>query len=227
MVLRKKYDTIIFDLDGTLLDTLDDLAISTNYALRQMGYAERSREEIRAFVGNGVKKLIERAVPCGTSIEKTEEVLSIFKQYYAEHSDVHTKPYDGILALLDRLIAEGFRIAVVSNKLDSAVKTLCRRYFGDRILVAIGDKEGVAKKPAPDMVHEALAILYAHHFDAVYIGDSDVDVLTAENAKMDCISVTWGFRDEDFLAQSGASHIVHSPSEIFPLLFLNEFSPNI
>ena len=227
MVLRKKYDTIIFDLDGTLLDTLDDLAISTNYALRQLGYAERSREEIRAFVGNGVKKLIERAVPCGTSIEKTEEVLSIFKQYYAEHSDIHTKPYDGILALLDRLIAEGFRIAVVSNKLDSAVKTLCRRYFGDRILVAIGDKEGVAKKPAPDMVHEALAILYAHHFDAVYIGDSDVDVLTAENAKMDCISVTWGFRDEDFLVQSGASHIVHSPSEIFPLLFLNEFSPNI
>lgn len=227
MVLRKKYDTIIFDLDGTLLDTLDDLAISTNYALRQMGYAERSREEIRAFVGNGVKKLIERAVPCGTSIEKTEEVLSIFKQYYAEHSDVHTKPYDGILVLLNRLIAEGFRIAVVSNKLDSAVKTLCRRYFGDRILVAIGDKEGVAKKPAPDMVHEALAILYAHHFDAVYIGDSDVDVLTAENAKMDCISVTWGFRDEDFLVQSGASHIVHSPSEIFPLLFLSEFSPNI
>ena len=220
MDLRKKYDTIIFDLDGTLLDTLDDLAISTNYALRQMGYAERSREEIRSFVGNGVKKLIERAVPDGTSIEKTEETLSIFKQYYAENSDVHTKPYDGVLSLLDRLIAEGFRIAVVSNKLDSAVKTLCRRYFGDRILVAIGDKEGIAKKPAPDMVHEALAILYAHHFDAVYIGDSDVDIHTAQNAKMDCISVAWGFRDEDFLVQSGASLIVRHPSEIFPFLFL-------
>lgn len=223
----KKYDTVIFDLDGTLLDTLDDLMISTNYALRQMGYAERSREEIRAFVGNGVKKLIERAVPNGTDDIEIEKTLSIFKNYYSEHSDVHTKPYDGILFLLDRLIEEGFRIAVVSNKIDNEVKKLCTRYFGERILVAIGDRDGIAKKPAPDMIDEALAILYAHHFDAVYIGDSDVDLQTAKNAKMDCISVTWGFRDQAFLAENGADHIAHEPDEILPFLFLDEITPNI
>ena len=227
MSKKKKYDTVIFDLDGTLLDTLDDLMISTNYALRQMGYAERSREDIRSFVGNGVKKLIERAVPNDASNEEIEETLSIFKKYYTENSEVHTKPYDGILPLLDHLIEEGFRVAVVSNKIDGAVKSLFSKYFGERILISVGDRDGIAKKPEPDMVDEVLAALYAHHFDAVYIGDSDVDIQTAKNAKMDCISVTWGFRDQDFLIENGAKHIAHKPSEILSFLFLDEIAPNI
>ena len=222
MELQKKYDTVIFDLDGTLLDTLDDLTNSTNFALKKMGYPERSREEVRSFVGNGVKKLIERAVPQNTTEKETEAALACFKKHYAIHSADLTKPYDDIIHLLDKLIEHGFRIAVVSNKLDDAVKALCKQYFGDRVLVAIGERQGIAKKPAPDTVNEALAQVYAHPFDAVYIGDSDVDIQTAENAKMDCISVTWGFRDEAFLTENGAKCFAHQPMDIFPMLFLNE-----
>ncbi len=218
MEIRKKYDTVIFDLDGTLLDTLEDLANSTNFALRKMGFPERSIEEVRQFVGNGVKMLITRAIPDGADDESAEKTLALFKEHYSAHSQVHTKPYDGVLELLDRLIALGFRIAVVSNKIESVVKTLCRQYFGERISVAIGDKEGIAKKPAPDTVNEALAHLYTHHFDAVYIGDSEVDIKTAENAKMDCISVTWGFRDEKFLSENGAKNFAHNPLDILAFL---------
>lgn len=226
MNMKKKYDTVIFDLDGTLLDTLDDLAYSTNFALRQMGFPERSREEVRTFVGNGVKKLIERAVPKGTSTELTEKTLSVFKKHYEKNSEVNTKPYEGIITLLDTLNEQGFRLAVVSNKIDGVVKTLCKKYFEDRILIAVGDTDGIAKKPAPDTVNAVLAQLYAHHFDAIYVGDSDVDIQTAENAGMDCISVTWGFRDETFLLENGAKKLAHVPSDILPFLFLSENNPN-
>ncbi len=196
------YKAIIFDLDGTLLDTLDDLANSTNHALHEMGYPTRTREEIRAFVGNGVAKLIERAVPIGTSVEKTAETLAIFKAHYAAHCEDKTAPYEGICELLDILLINGKTLAVVSNKLDSAVSVLCKRYFGDRMTVTVGDRDGIRKKPFPDSVEEVLRVLGIEKEDAVYIGDSDVDIETAKNAGMDGVSVTWGFRNADLLKKT-------------------------
>ncbi len=198
----KDYKAIIFDLDGTLLNTLDDLAASTNFALTKMGYPTRTLTEIRAFVGNGVAKLIERAVPVGTSAEKTAETLAIFKEHYALHCEDKTAPYEGITALLDALLANGKTLAVVSNKLDSAVSVLCRKYFGERFAVTVGDRDGIRKKPYPDSVYEVLHHLGIEKEDAVYIGDSDVDIETAKNAEMDGISVTWGFRDLEVLVKA-------------------------
>ncbi len=195
----QSYQAMIFDLDGTLLDTLEDLAASTNYALSYMGFPCRTTEEVRNFVGNGVMKLIERAVPEGTAPEIVKETLDIFKAHYAEHCEDKTAPYEGILSLLDALLTEGKTLAVVSNKIDSAVSVLCKKYFGDRMTVCVGDKEGMRKKPAPDSVEEALRVLDIRKEDAVYIGDSEVDIETAKNAEMDCVSVTWGFRDMDEL----------------------------
>jgi phosphoglycolate phosphatase len=197
--MRKSYQAIIFDLDGTLLNTLEDLAASTNYALVCMGFPTRTLAEVRKFVGNGVAKLMERAVPNGTSPEEITKTLEVFKTHYAEHCEDKTAPYEGITALLDALLADGKTIAVVSNKIDSAVSVLCKKYFGDRITLCIGDKEGICKKPSPDSVNETLRILNIKKEDAVYIGDSEVDIETAKNAEMDCISVTWGFRDMDML----------------------------
>ncbi len=198
----KDYKAIIFDLDGTLLNTLDDLADSTNFALSAMGYPTRTLKEVRAFVGNGVAKLIERAVPANTSPEKTAETLAVFKEHYALHCEDKTAPYAGIMALLDTLLANGKTLAVVSNKLDSAVSVLCKKYFGERMTVTVGDREGIRKKPYPDSVYEVLQHLGIEKEDAVYIGDSDVDIETAKNAEMDGISVTWGFRDLDVLVKA-------------------------
>ncbi|MBQ8496857.1 MAG: HAD family hydrolase [Clostridia bacterium] len=213
-----RYHTIIFDLDGTLLDTLQDLANSTNFALETMGFPTRTMEEVRAFVGNGVAKLIERAVPDGTDHDMFLKTLSVFKEHYALHCEDQTKLYDGILPLLDTLLINGAKLAVVSNKVDSAVRVLCEKYLGDRIMVSVGDREGIAKKPSPDSVFEVLKILNANIEDAAYIGDSEVDILTARNAKMDAIIVTWGFRDKAFLVQNGASVLADSAEELEQIL---------
>ncbi len=202
LTMGKQYKAIIFDLDGTLLNTLDDLAASTNYALRTMGFPERSLTEVRRFVGNGIQKLIERAIPANTSPALSKQTLAVFKTHYAAHCEDHTAPYEGILPLLDALLAEGKTLAVVSNKIDSAVAVLCKKYFGDRMTVSVGDREGIRKKPAPDSVNEVLQHLGIDKNEAIYIGDSDVDIETAKNAEMDCISVTWGFRDMDVLMQA-------------------------
>lgn len=199
-MMENKYKLAIFDLDGTLLDTIKDLAISTNFALAQMGYPQRTQQEIRTFVGNGVQKLMERAVPTGCAQSDIEKALTYFKSHYAEHCEDHTKPYDGIISLLDQLREKGILIAVVSNKIDSAVQHLCQKYFGERVLHSVGDREGIRKKPAPDSVFEVLKTMNISVRDAVYIGDSEVDIQTARNAGMDCISVTWGFRDREYLA---------------------------
>ncbi len=210
----KKYDTVIFDLDGTLLDTLADLTDAVNHALRSMQMPERSIEEVRAFVGNGVRRLMELSVPDGLKHPQFEEAFVRFKEYYAFHCNDKTKAYDGVVPLLRELKAEGFALAIVSNKLDTAVKELGEIYFEGIVKVAIGEREGVAKKPAPDTVYAALKELGMPAEGAVYVGDSDVDVMTAKNAKLPCISVLWGFRDRGFLMAHGATQFAETPEEV-------------
>lgn len=209
------YDTYIFDLDGTLLDSLTDLAISCNYALRMNNMPERSLDEVRHFVGNGVKKLMERAIPNGLQNPAFEKTYNDFRQHYLVHNLDNTKPYPGIVSLLQRLHSEGKNIAVVSNKFYAATQNLVKHFFGEYVTVAIGERENIRKKPAPDTVIEALRQLNASASGAVYIGDSDVDVMTARNSGMPCISVLWGFRDKEFLKENGATTFVTAPDEIF------------
>ncbi len=208
---------VIFDLDGTLLNTLDDLADSTNYALSRFGYPTRTIEEVRQFVGNGVAKLIERAIPEGKNNPNFEKCLAIFKENYAQNMYNKTAPYNGIIEMLSNLKSKGIKIAVVSNKFDLAVKELCKKYFEGFIDFAAGENEaqGIKKKPAPDTVISVLNEFNFASEDAVYVGDSDVDIMTAKNSKMPCISVTWGFRDEKFLLENGATILINAPSEIY------------
>ena len=212
------YQTAVFDLDGTLLDTLEDLYRAVNSALTAHLLPLRSRDEVRMFVGNGVELLIRRAVPAGCDEETILATLADFKATYAAICKDNTRPYDGILPMLTTLRDKGIRIAVVSNKFDAATKALCAEYFGDLVEVAIGERAGVRKKPAPDTVLEALKELGMTAEGAVYIGDSDVDIRTAENCGMDCLSVTWGLRDEDFLLENGAKTLVHAPSDLIPVI---------
>ena len=211
-----KYDTYIFDLDGTLLDTLADLAASTNYALRTHGMPEHSIDDIRRFVGNGVRKLIERAIPNGEANPDVEATFATFREHYMHHSLDTTRPYPGIPEALAELKAKGCKLAVVSNKMMAATVELCRHFFPDTIEVAIGEHEaeGIRKKPAPDTVFAALRELGVDKSGAVYVGDSDVDVQTAANSGLPCISVLWGFRDRDFLIQHGAKTFISAPSEL-------------
>lgn len=215
MELKKMtYQTYIFDLDGTLLNTLNDLMRSCNYALASNGLPERSLEEVRCFVGNGVKKLIERAVPDGFNNDKFSTVYETFRSHYLLHGLDTTNPYPGVPEMLQRLKSAGRNIAVVSNKFDAATKELCRHFFPETVSVAIGEREEIRKKPAPDTVLQALKELHTTTAGAVYIGDSDVDIETAKNCLMPCISVLWGFRDKDFLLRHGATTLVSSPEEI-------------
>lgn len=209
-----RYKLVIFDMDGTILNTLEDLANSLNYALVRSGFAERTISEVRSFVGNGIRKLIERGVPRGTSNELIEKVLADFTEHYKLHCSDNTRPYDGIIELLTELKKQGLLIAVVSNKADYAVQLLCEEYFPHLFNAAVGEKNGVRKKPAPDSVNEVLRQLKVQKCEAVYIGDSEVDIETARNAELECISVDWGFREHDYLVQKGAEKIITSPQEV-------------
>lgn len=209
-----KYQLAIFDLDGTLLNTLEDLADSMNYVLTSFGYPKRTIAEVRSFVGNGIRKLIERSAPKETAEEEIDRMFAMFKEYYEEHCADKTKPYEGIVEMLKKLRENEVMLAVVSNKADFAVKNLCEQYFPGLFYEAIGERAGVARKPAPDTVNEVLKNLQIDKFHAVYIGDSDVDVQTARNAEMDCIAVAWGFRDKEVLKNAGAEIIVSTPEEI-------------
>ena len=212
----KQYDTYIFDLDGTLLDTLDDLTAAVNYALRQHGMPEHTREEVRHMVGNGVRLLMVRAVPDGDQNPRFDDAFRTFREYYMEHSLDTTRPYDGIPELLAALRQQGKRVAVVSNKFYAATRELCRHFFADTVEVAIGEHEaeGIRKKPAPDTVIEAFRQLGVSKENAVYVGDSDVDLQTAVNSGLPCISVLWGFRDQAFLEAHGATTFARKPGEI-------------
>ena len=211
-----QYKTYIFDLDGTLLDTLGDLAAATNYALRTHGLPEHSVDDVRRFVGNGVRKLMERAIPDGTDNPRFDETFATFRQYNMAHSLDTTRPYQGIPETLEALKARGCRLAVVSNKMLAATQSLCRHFFPDTIEVAIGEDEaaGIRKKPAPDTVMAALKALGLGKEQAVYVGDSDVDIQTAHNSGLPCISVLWGFRSRDFLLQNGAETFISTPEEL-------------
>ena len=212
--LIMKYKSYIFDLDGTLLDTLRDLAGSCNYALRSCGMPERTIDEVRRFVGNGVKKLMERAIPGGLDNPQFDDCYQTFRQHYMVHNLDTTNPYPGIPEMLQRLSDNGARLAVVSNKFYAATQELVRHFFGDVVEVAIGERENIRKKPAPDTVVEALRQLRMPRETAVYIGDSDVDIATARNVGIPCISVLWGFRDREFLLEHGATTLVDAPREI-------------
>ena len=210
------YNVYIFDLDGTLLDTLQDLANSVNYALSQHGMPTHSTDSIRGFVGNGVRLLMERAVPDGAQNPQFEATYASFRQHYMQHSLDTTRPYDGIPELIHELKTRGCQMAVVSNKMMAATQELVRHFFPE-IDVAIGEHEsaGIRKKPAPDTVYEALRQLaVSPKLTAVYVGDSDVDIATARNSGLPCISVLWGFRDRDFLLSHGAITLAGHPMDI-------------
>ena len=209
------YQLAIFDLDGTLLDTLADLRQGINYALGTQGFAQRSMAEVRAFVGNGIWKLVERAVPAGTSEAQMDAVYEAFNPYYAKHCADLTVPYDGILPLLQKLQAQGVVCALVSNKPDYAVQTLAAQYFPGLLAASAGAKDGVRKKPAPDSVFAVIHQLGAEGLRAVYIGDSEVDLQTAQNAALPCISVSWGFRDRSVLEQAGAACICDTVDALY------------
>lgn len=212
------YKAVIFDLDGTLLNTLDDLAASVNFALKTCGYPERTIEEVRAFIGNGVIKLMQRATPDGISQEDFDRCFGSFRTHYLKHMFDTTKPYDGILPLLDTLKAAGIKTAVVSNKLHSGVVGLCKDFFGDRLTCAFGVLDESERKPAPANVFKAIKEMQVEAADCVYVGDSEVDVQTANNAGLDCIAVTWGYRDPDVLKMNSPKYMIEKPEEILPIV---------
>lgn len=202
--MERKYDAVIFDLDGTLLDTLDDLANSVNAVMVQYEMPKYSREQIRSFVGNGIRRLMQLVIPGGEDHLQFTEIYEAFRNHYNAHCMDETEPYPGVMSLLEYLCKAGYKLAIVSNKADFAVKKLRDIYFHDLIEVAIGEREDVRKKPAPDTVYQALKELGVSKERAVYVGDSEVDIKTAANAGMDEIIVTWGFRDKDYLLEQGA-----------------------
>ena len=212
------FRTALFDLDGTILDTLDDLFDATNATLAKFGMPPRTRMEVRSFVGHGIANLITTSAPAGTDPALVQEMIAYFKEYYGAHCADKTCPFEGVLEMLRALRAKGIRTAVISNKGDFAVQELAKRYFDGLFDFVLGEKEPLPRKPAPDMVEYALKQMGVTSEGAVYIGDSDADVLTAKNAALPCITVTWGFRDRDFLKQFGADVIVDRVSDLQDLL---------
>lgn len=213
-----RYKLVIFDMDGTILNTLEDLKNCLNHALAENNYPGRSLDEVRRFLGNGIHKLIERGVPENTTSERIEKVFSDFNIYYKDHCMDLTKPYDGIIELIGELRSRGYLTAVVSNKLDFAVQELVEKFFNGLFDVSVGERQGIAKKPAPDSVYSVLEELHIDKKDSVYVGDSEVDVATAMNAGIDSIIVEWGFRDRDFLGSEGARVFAKKPADILDIL---------
>lgn len=215
---RDDIEAVIFDLDGTLLDTLKDLTDSVNFALEKYGFPLRTQEEVRSFVGNGLRNLMLRAAEGGEENPLFEQMFVFFRDYYRTHCNIKTAPYEGVLELMKELKEQGIKMAIVSNKFDAGVKALNEKFFADFIEVAVGERDGIRRKPAPDSVKEVLKQLRVKKEHAIYVGDSDVDIQTAENAGVRCVSVSWGFREESFLIKSGASVIIHEPLDLLDVL---------
>ena len=214
----KKYDTAIFDLDGTLLNTLEDLTDSVNFALSLYDFPCKKMEDVRSFAGNGVARLIELAIPNGRNNPQYKKCLADFRLHYSENMQNKTDAYDGIRELLGQLARGNFKIAIVSNKFDAAVKELNQIYFKEYIKLAIGESESILKKPAPDMLFKAIEQLGTTANKTVYIGDSEVDVRTAKNSDVTSIGVTWGFRNREILEQEGADYIIDRPEELLKIV---------
>jgi len=212
-----KYKAVVFDMDGTILDTLSDLKNCVNHFLAEYGYPERTLDEIRSFVGNGIKPLIERAFPAGADVD-AEGLFPRFMDYYSLHCVDTTKAYEYIPEVMTALKDAGVKVAIVSNKPDLAVNKLAERFFGGAYDIAVGEMKELNKKPAPDEVFYALDKLGVSARDAVYVGDSDVDLMTAKNSGLDCISVSWGFKTRAFLEQLNAKTIIDDPREILDLV---------
>lgn len=210
------YKTVLFDMDGTLLDSLSDMHDAVNHILAENGWAARSREEIRAFVGNGARKLMERAIPETLAPQRFEKVLADYKDWYQAHNCVKTQPYPGISHVLAELEARGVKTAVVSNKPDATTKALAEKFFPG--MPALGQRDGVDPKPSPALVAQALSDLGVRPENAVYVGDSEVDVATARNAGLPLIAVSWGFRGREKLEIAGAEHIADTAPQLLEML---------
>lgn len=219
-VSLKNIDTIIFDMDGTVLNTLDDLTESVNYVMNRFNMPTHGTEDYRRYFGNGIRYALKCAVPEGTSDSVIDEMLPVFKEHYDKHCLDRTRPYDGITELMRKLKGRGYKMAIVSNKIDSAVKELNDRFFSEYVDVAIGEREGIKRKPAPDTVIAALNELVSNKETSVYIGDSEVDYQTAVNSGIPCISVLWGFRDKDYLVDIGAELFAETPQEVLDILMM-------
>jgi len=217
-IMTHKIDTVIFDLDGTLLNTLTDLTNSVNYAMEQYHFPTHSEDAVRRMVGNGIYVLFEQAIPDGRNFPEYDACVKTFQEHYEAHKKDFTRPFPGILELLKQLSQDGYKLAIVSNKFDQAVKELCKDFFTPYITTAIGESQSIARKPAPDTVFEAMKELGSTPDTCIYVGDSDVDIATAKNSGIPCISVTWGFRDQDFLIQHGGTHFAHHADDIPTLL---------
>jgi len=209
---------IIFDMDGTILNTIEDIAGAVNYILAKYEMPLRTLEEVKFFVGNGLKKTLLRSVPNGTKEEFVDSIYSEFTTYYKAHSRENTKPYDGIVDTIRLLKSKGYKLAVVSNKRHEAVLELCDEFFDGCFDVAMGDQDGIRIKPAPDMVECVLEQMSCTKSEAIYVGDSDVDIMTAVNSGLECISVSWGFRSREFLMEHNAKTIIDLPDELLSIL---------
>ncbi len=212
------YSLAIFDLDGTLLDTLGDLHASVNFALKEFSFPERTIDEVRSFIGNGVVKLMERSTPDNTDSDTQKLCLDVFRAHYLEHMSDTTAPYTNVMELLSKLRDKGIRIAVVSNKLHPAVEDLCESYFPGLIDKAVGVSVEAERKPSPINVIKTAEYFGAKLEDCIYIGDSEVDVQTAHNANLQCIAITWGFRDRDCLMANGCDFIADTADEVYNLI---------
>ncbi len=213
-----RYTTVIFDLDGTLLNTLEDIRSSVNYILEKYGFAPRTLEQIRLSVGNGSGVLLERSLPQGRETPGFEDILAEYVAWYQDHNMIATAPYEGVVETLGKLAASEHKLAVVSNKPDANTKALVRKFFGGYVSVAIGERPGIARKPSPDSVKAAMAELWSYPYETVYVGDSEVDLKTARAAGIDCVSVTWGFRTRELLTDCGAKTLIDRPSELLRLV---------
>ena len=213
-----KYTTIVFDCDGTLLDTSTDLYNSVNYVLSKHNFPEKSLSEVKAALGNAVTYLMRQCLPSTVADDELAPYIEEFKAYYGEHLKDTTAPYPGILDMLDALREKGYKLAIVSNKIQEAVTPLNKEYFGDRLPVAIGERPGLQRKPAPDMILQALKELNSTPEESIYVGDSEVDVATAENSGLLCIGVTWGFREEALLHELGVKYIARKAEDIITII---------
>jgi len=218
------YKAVVFDLDGTLLDTIEDLTDAVNMTMRHYGWPEHTIAQVKTYVGNGVGWLVECAVPGGKTNPLFEEALEIQKQNYAQVCENKTRPYDGIMEVIRKLKEYGYKLSIVSNKGQEAVEALRKLYFSDVIEVAIGERDGIRRKPAPDTAFEAVKRMGADIETSVYVGDSEVDLATARNAGMDCISVSWGFRPKQLLIENGAKVICDTPEDLLNVLIDDLYS---